>query len=290
MKKILMLGSSGFIGRNMFEYFTAQKEKYDVHAPSHKELDVLAQHEVEKYLNEYSFDAIINCLDVTDNFNNYMKQRLQMFSNLYKYRSLYGKMVYFGSGAEYDRFRPLTNVSETDFGKIVPSDDYGLCLYYMSLLSEQSSNIYNFRLFGIFGKYELWNKRFISNAICKKIFGYPITIRENRIMDYLDIEDLCKITEWAIEKQPIYRIYNAVSGMARDLKTIAEMINGVKGSPVPVFLAKESIAPTYSASNLRLKTEMGLECKDLSKSIKDLYNWYETTSNHIDKYLLLYQN
>ena len=78
--------------------------------------------------------------------------------------------------------------------------------------ARNSKNIYNLRLFGIFGKYELWNQRFISNAICKALFGFPITQRQDVFLDYLHVDDLCKMVRWVIERNPVYHEYNVVSG------------------------------------------------------------------------------
>lgn len=47
--KILILGSSGFVGRNMYEYFN---DKYDVKAPKHNELDVAIENDVYTYLKK----------------------------------------------------------------------------------------------------------------------------------------------------------------------------------------------------------------------------------------------
>ncbi len=51
------------------------------------------------------------------------------------------------------------------------------------------------RLFGVFGPHEDYAIRFISNAICKALFGLPITLRQNRTFSYLFIDDLGPIVE-----------------------------------------------------------------------------------------------
>ena len=289
MKDILILGASGFTGKNIYEFFVPQKDKYKISAPSHKELDILDESKVRSYLSDNHFDAVINCLDIAGNPSDYAQLRLRLFANLYKYRDFYGKMIYFGSGAEYDRTRELHEVRETDFGSVIPADAYGLCLYYMSLLSEQSTNIYNFRLFGIFGRYERWAQRFISNAICKNLYGYPITVRQNRRMTYLDIEDLCRITQWAVENTPKHHLYNAGSDKSYTLKELAEMVNQVADQPVPVFVAQEGIAPEYSASCEQLKQELHIQYKSMQQSIRELLDWYSSRLDSIDRYPLLYQ-
>ena len=40
MKKVLLTGGTGFIGRNIIEYF-ADSEEYEIIAPTSKELDII---------------------------------------------------------------------------------------------------------------------------------------------------------------------------------------------------------------------------------------------------------
>lgn len=47
-----------------------------------------------------------------------------MFTNLTTHHDLYGKMVYFGSGAEFGKHRDVIKVSEENFGEIIPTDMY----------------------------------------------------------------------------------------------------------------------------------------------------------------------
>lgn len=73
---------------------------------------------------------------------------------------------------------------------------------------EKSSNIYDLRIFGIFGKYEDYAIRFISNAICKTLFDLPITVKQDRNFDYIFVEDLMTVLEFFIEARPKYKAYN----------------------------------------------------------------------------------
>lgn len=283
--KILILGANGFIGRNIFEYF---KNKYEIDIPSHTELDVLEEEQVKKYLAEGKYDVVINALDRDGNDTKYFENRLRMFCNLEKYHELYGKMIYYGSGAEYGRENAVLAVEE-DLGKVIPKDTYGFCLHQMNQYARASDNIYNFRLFGIFGKYELWERRFISNAICKAICGYPITIRQERCMDYLYIDDLCKITEWAITENLQYHDYNAVSGNSYFLSELANNVNEVLGTNVPIYVAKEGRSGEYTASNRRLLSEMkGFLPESMKHSINKLAKYYKFNMNQINRETLLY--
>ncbi|MEQ8187122.1 MAG: NAD-dependent epimerase/dehydratase family protein, partial [Candidatus Eremiobacterota bacterium] len=55
--KILLTGVTGFIGRNLQEQL---KEKYLLYSPSSRELDLLKEEELAKYLKKHSFDAVIH--------------------------------------------------------------------------------------------------------------------------------------------------------------------------------------------------------------------------------------
>lgn len=286
--KILILGSSGFVGKNMMEYF--RKQEYEVYGPGHEELNVLNEHDVYEYLKEKKFDVVVNALDSDGSKKNYMEIRLRMYYNLAKYSSLYGKMIYFGSGAEFGRETSLIRVNESDFDRCIPTDTYGFCLYQMCKDAIRSENIYNLRLFGIFGKYEIWQQRFISNAICKCLMGYPITIRQDRIMDYLHIDDLCKITEWMCIHNPKYHHYNAVSGKSYRLSELAERINKQLNMQLPIYMAMQGDYLEYTADNKQLLNEIrNFDMEDINVSINKLIDYYKKNINQIDRLSLLYQ-
>lgn len=286
--KILILGASGFIGRNMYEFFI--KQGFYVDAPSHNKLDVLDGNNVATILKKNHYDVVVNALDSKISNNSYFEDRLRMYCNLAKYSNLYGKMIYFGSGAEYARELPIVKISEEEFDRKIPADTYGFCLYKMCKDAIESNNIYNFRLFGIFGKYELWQQRFISNAICKVLYGYPITIRQDRMIDYLSVDDLCKIVEWAFYNKPMYHHYNIVSGKSYRLSELAGYVKKVLNKDVPVYVAKEGLVDEYTADNSRIMSEIKkISIEDIETSIYNLSEYYIKNIGMINKISLLYQ-
>lgn len=60
-------------------------------------------------------------------------------------------MIYFGSGAEYDRSNNIPNMSEDYFDTSVPKDAYGLSKYIMAKACLNQKNIYELCLFGVYG-------------------------------------------------------------------------------------------------------------------------------------------
>lgn len=297
MKKILILGSNGFIGKNLKEYLLQSDVEYELFLPSRLELDLLDEKAVKSYLRSTYFDVIINaavCNPVRGNDiskKSEIEQDLRMYFNLRKYNNLYGKMLYFGSGAEFDKSKNIVSVSEDDFLNDIPHTQYGFAKYIIGKDIENSDNIYNLRIFGLFGKYENWKTTFISGACCKALKGLPITIRQNVYFDYLYIDDFCKIVEWFVNNTPQYHTYNVTSGEKIDLVTIAQIINTLSDIEVPVYVCKEGLANEYTASNKRLLKEYGNKINGFTKeeAIAALMEYYKKNIDIIDLYSLLYE-
>lgn len=294
-KKILILGGSGFIGRNLKEYFEKKKDLYKINDPTTGELDISNEKDVKKLLEKKYYDIIIHAAvynprkDLIKNTSKELEKNLRMFFNFEKNKKLFGKMLYFGSGAEFDKNEKITMINEGDGGNGIPTTNYGFYKYIINKTIQQGDNIYNLRLFGLFGKYENWRTTFISGACCKAIKNIPITIRQNVYFDYLYIKDFCKIVEWFINNEPKHRDYNITSGKRIDLITLAEIVKKISGKQIQIFVRKEEFANEYTANNHRMLHEIGdFNFTSIEVSITDLYNWYKNHEENIDMYSLIY--
>lgn len=292
MGKILIIGSTGFIGRNLREQLASDHE---IVAPSHNELDLLDGKRVLEFLENQKFDVVIHSAthNATRNskvdVNRMFYNNLRMFFNLVRGSKYYGRMLYFGSGAEYDRKIMPPKVEENFFGSSVPDDDYGFSKYISNLTAAKSDNIFNLTVFGCFGKYEDWEIRFISNAICKTLFDLPITIRQDVYFDYLYINDLVKIVKWFIEAPNLkYKKYNICTGKTINLLSLAKTALEISGKKLKIEVAQEGLDEEYSGDNRRLMSEMGdFEFTPIEQAVKELYGWYKVNQNKIDRNLLL---
>jgi GDP-L-fucose synthase len=135
-------------------------------------------------------------------------------------------------------------------------------------------------LFGVFGAYEDYTVRFISNACCRALKGLPIVLRQDVVFDYLYVKDLARITKWFIENGARQKAYNVCTGRPVALTELAQVIaqvsSRVSGRNPNVSVTTEGLGSEYSADNSRLLTEMGgYQFWDLQDSVKDLYAWYE---------------
>jgi UDP-glucose 4-epimerase len=284
--RILITGGSGFIGRNLAEQLAAT---YEVSAPSTAELDLLNENAVRDYLSTHLFDVIVHAATTRSNRRlaappDMLDRNCRMFFNLVRNASegRFGKMIHFGSGAEYERFQLPARAKEDYFDTRVPRDPYGFSKYICAKYIERSDRIINLRLFGVFGAYEDYTVRFISNACCRALKGLPIVLRQDIVFDYLYIKDLVKITRWFIENTPRHKAYNVSTGrpvalteLARIVARVSAQVSGRNPSP-DISVMTEGMGPDYSGDNSRMLAEMGgYQFWDLEDSIRDLYTWYE---------------
>ncbi len=206
-----------------------------------------------------------------------------MFTNLINCSDYVEKIIYFGSGAEFDKRYPVIKVREEEFGVRRPNTPYGISKYTKNEIARVSKKIYNLRSFGLFGKYEDWRIYFISNLCCKAIFNLPLTIRQDCLFDYLYVKDMCRIVEWFIENTPKYHDYNVCSGNPILLSDIAKLIREISGKDLPIIIENKGMNLEYTGNNSRLLKEVNnLQLIPLREAVQELYDWYINNQNLID--------
>lgn len=293
MTKILITGGNGFIARNLFEQL---KSEYNILSANRQELNLLDSLKVLDYIKKNNFDVVIHAATYdaapkhsTKNPAKVLENNLKMFFNLVRCKDYFDKMIFFGSGAEYSREHWIPKMKEDYFDQHAPMDQYGFSKYVMTKYALSNNKIYNLRLFAVFGKYEDWRVRLISNICHNTVLDLPITIKQNKYYDFMYIDDLTRIVKWFINNKPQKKVYNVCSGDVVDFKTIVEKIVKISGKKLDIMIKTEGLGREYSGDNALLLDELkGFRFSSLDESIKALYDWhdqnkYEETYNDIGK-------
>jgi len=275
MKNILITGGSGFIGRDLQKYL---RSRFNIFVPSHTELDLLKTEIVEKYISDHRIEIIINCAAYGvygTKLQDLVSVNLRIFFNLVRNLDRTEKIIHLGSGAEYDRSRPIIKIKEEEFGKRIPKDDYGFYKYICSKYGETTEKVICLRLFGVYGKYDA-DFKFIPTTIAKNLSKQEIVIEQNTIMDYLLIDDLMPIIEHFILNKPKYKSYNVAPQDSIDLITICDIINKISDYKSKIRVLKKGLNNEFTADNARLRSEIpNLKFTDYQKGIKKLFNWHK---------------
>lgn len=279
--RILITGGNGFIARNLREHLAP---RHDLCFPGRKELDLLDAEAVAKCLKDGRFDAVIHAATYdaapkhsTKDPAMVLENNLRMFFNLARCSDAFGKMIFFGSGAEFGREHWIPKMGEDYFDRHVPGDPYGFSKYIMTRHAMQpGSNIYNLRLFGVFGKYDDWRTRFIANACARAVMDMPIVMNQDRTFDYLWVGDLARIAEWFLAISPKHPVYNVCSGTVHRFTELARMICRAAGREVAVMVKSEDPGREYSGENSRLLAELGgFSFTPTGRAVAELYQWHE---------------
>lgn len=261
--------------------------------PKRRQLDLLDEKKVQGYFLINSIDIVIHCAAIGGYGKHLYVQgmfydNIRMFYNLVRCRKYYQRLINIGSGAVYDKRFPIIKIKETDFGKRIPNDEYGLYKYICSDYISKTDNMVDLRVFGLFGEGEDYRYRFISNALCRHMFHMPISVKQNVHFDYLDIQDFLKIIEYFLIHKPKYGAYNIGNGKTCNLISLANTINTVGGRRDEIFVAKKGYAHEYTCSNSRLLDEYTrFKPTPLLLSLKRLSDYYHRNLSRIHKKELL---
>ncbi len=291
MKKILLTGGNGFIGKNIRESFLA--EKYLIVAPSSKELNLADTACADSFFRANSFDAVIHAAVKPSHRNakdptNIFYTNIRMFENLARHTDKFGRLINLGSGAVYDVSADNRLVKEEQIGLNMGADDHSFCKYVVHKRIATLPDAVDLNIFGIFGKYEDWQIRFISNAICKTLFDLPITLRQNRRFSYLYVKDLMPVLDFMLENKPKHLSYNITPDEETELLQAAQTVKEISGKNLEIKVAKEGYGLNYSGDNDRLRAEMpSLTFTPFKQAAEELYNYYQAHKDQLDKQYLL---
>jgi GDP-L-fucose synthase len=204
--KVVVLGCNGFVGSNLVKKLSS---KYQIIPINRYDIDLLDTLQVNYFLKNNVPDVVINATAsmTDDHLLHDARNNLSIFMNFYNNSSYFGKFINIGSGAEFDRRYDINNVKEEQIFEKIPNDSYGWGLNIKSRLCLEKENFYTLRIFNCFGLGERNTRifpKFLNNQSNK------FQISNDRYFDYFGINDFCKVVEYFIEQDPLYKDINTV--------------------------------------------------------------------------------
>ena len=135
------------------------------------------------------------------------------------------------------------------------------------------------RVFGIYGPYEDFQRRLISNNLVRYLNNLPLQYNRNVAFDYLYINDFLSALERFLSlEKPKYNTYNLCVGKAYKFKEIMETIADVVGIDFSEIILNDSSPSNYEYSGdpTLIENEIGkIEQTKLVDAITNLYSWYK---------------
>lgn len=206
-KKVLILGGSGLVGSFLVDSLSPD---YEVYAPTSQFLDLLNADDVKYFFRNNYFDVVVNCAANTNSqmtpFDDQAyKDNISMFSNVWLERDHYGRLLNFGSGAEFDRSQGIFYAKEEMLFMRGPMDHYGMSKNAIARVVFDTDKCYTLRLFGVFGPQEP------AYRLLQKVkSGEPVAL-EDKYFDYFYIEDILPVVQYYIDNEkPKFKDLNLV--------------------------------------------------------------------------------
>ena len=289
METLLITGAGpkGITGRLIKEFFVG---KYNLLTPSSAELDLTNDIAVGNYFNSHSIDYVVHCATFrptstsTSHFvDDELESNLRMFFSLATQSFKFKKMIYLGSGAEFDKSKPIIQANEADFGNSIPKTKYGFSKYIMTMFARNSLNIYNLRLFGTICKYERPEKNVVSNLCVKAINDMPLNLKQDCLFSFMDMDYLPIVIEFLMNNDIDTHDINVAIDRPYLLSEIAQMILEFNGSGSYSF-EKEGLNFEYTANvdimnNICISSVLDCSVKN---AVCKVYEYYKKNQEGID--------
>jgi nucleoside-diphosphate-sugar epimerase len=208
--RTLVTGKNGYVGSSIINKLKAYN--YDVIGVGRDDFDLTDRESTNNYFKDKDFDVIIHTAicggsRLVHDGNDVLANNLKMFYNLMANAHKFKQLISFGSGAELH----------------YPSDPYGLSKSIIADAIDSHSKLNNIRIFGVFDENEL-DTRFIKSNLTNYINKEPMVIHQNKLLDFIYMDDLVTIINFII-LNPSIKSIDCCYKKSYTLREIADYIN-----------------------------------------------------------------
>ena len=305
--KIMILGATGFIGKNIALYYSKNlkiKATYNKKIPFKNQniewikCDLRSTRQINNLFD--NIDIVINAAAVTSGMRDIINKphihvndnalmNINILKQLFKNKNI-KHYIFFSCTVMYQS--SLKKQDEKKFNYRITDKYFGvgwtkvyiekLCKFYSSFLNTKFTVIRHSNIFGPYDKFDL-EKSHVMGATISKVMKAKkeITIwgKGNEIRDFLYISDLIKFVELLIKNQKNkYEVYNCGSEIGVKILDLAKLITKIAGKKIKI--KKNLKAPTIDFNLVldcgKAKKEIGWKAQvNLSDGIKKTLVWYK---------------
>ena len=319
MIKILICGATGFIGRNLVNYFSSNPEyhifavynnrkPFEVLNAANKiswvKADLRSSKDVLKVIN--GMDIVIQAAATTSGSKDIVSKPYihitdnALMNSLLLRQSMESKVkhfIFFSCSVMYQSHEKPLKESDWDPNKEINSKYFGIAntkiyiekmLEFYSMISNMKTTaIRHSNIYGPFDKYDLEKSHVFGATITKVMTAKKdITVwgSGDEKRDVLYVDDLMSFVNLCIKKQKKqYRLYNCGSGESISIKSLVSMIIKASGKEIKINhdLSKPSIKTNFCLDSGLAKKELDWTPKvKLLEGISKTITWW---SDNIDK-------
>jgi len=313
-KKILICGATGFIGRNLVEYYT-KKDEYVVFGTYHNsepydnskikwiKADLNNRKEIDELLKP-GYDVLIQAAATTSGAKEivtkpYYHVTDNAVMNSLLFRSAYdydiGHVIFFSCTVMHQSSD--TPIKETDFdaNKEIHPNYFGVgwtkvyiekqCEFYSRIGNAKYTVIRHTNIYGPYDKYDL-EKSHVFGATMTKVMTTPdngkiiVWGKGEEERDLLYVSDLVDFVDLAIENQKTkFELFNAGAGYSILIKDLVKKIVNHSGKNLKIEhdLTKPSINTKLCLDIKKAKKDIKWEPKiTLDEGIIKTMDWYKS--------------
>ena len=269
-KKILIFGSSGFLGsqfvkfikKENFNIYTTNKIKLSKQNIENYTCNLLSSKNTNRIIKEIRPKIIINFAGKYKNqFETDIVESLtihqNIFSSLIKNKLLNTKLLLFNSASEFGNVKRVAAIKEDEEKK--PNTIYGLAKKIQLALAEYYFRNYkikviNIRIFNIIPKDTISKKSIFSELVnLSKKFSEKknkiIIKSSNMIRDYDQIDNICKGIFKILKKGKAGQTYNLGSGKPSLVGVIAKKFLNERGIPNKYIVLSNKRKNSFGGAN-----------------------------------------
>ena len=296
MKKILVLGGNGFIGRNLCEYMAQKGEmvySFDMALPETKKEGI--KYISGDFFDDYTLEKVIAGMDIVfhaictlnpGNSNDkclmgYERDFVQTAKLCYLLKDTNCRLIFLSSGGTVYGNQDIHPIREDAVP--VPINHYG----NLKLCIENTIRTFNFqskrnmlvaRISNPYGPGQNYLKGvgFIDAALKRAIHGETIEVWGNGdvVRDYIYIDDVCRMLYDLVHYHGKYEIFNLSSNTGTSQNDVLDIIKDI----IPDVSIKYAEARSVDAKkiildNTRIMEQDEFELVHVKDGIRNYYNY-----------------